>query len=453
MDNIFSFSLAFMLVFLISFFFIGKSWSNNLNEFLFANKSLKMFSSGAAIGTHWIWAIALFVGPAAAYNWGTIGLIWFLVPNALALLVVGYLVRGIRDKYPDGFSLTAYVKENFSRRIAVLYQFEFLVVATGALLLAFTAISKLWGFAGLGSIIDPLYASLIIGLITLGFTLKGGIRTSIFTGVAQTMLWGIFSVVSIYYLMTTDVSIISFGKNNLETLADTKFLSTFAVAYIITILASSSGHGHLWQKAFSMPKENIIPSFAIGSIIFSIILAVFLSLATYAFSSGLTVKAPDLSSLTSIVELMGVSMFVLFGVMFVTQTSTVIDSSMNYVASLITLEWLHKDQVWLSRLVMTLFLLLAWIISWSKIEIWTIMMFMGAVRTVMVIPLIMHVLDVKLKEQLVFYTSLVGISGTFYLAWTAKMDKLPIYDMYAAIYGIAVPTVVYLSYKLLNKSE
>lgn len=453
MENIFVFAITFLLIFLIGFAFIGKAWSKNTNEFLFANRSLTLLSSGSAIGIHWIWAIALFVGPAVAYNWGTLGLIWFMIPNALALIVVGYLVSKIRDKYPEGFSLTAYIKENFSRRVAALYQFEFLVVATGALLLGFTAISKLWSFAGLATVIDPLYASLIVGLITLGFTMKGGIRTSVITGVAQTVMWFVFSAVALYCLFTSDTALATFGKNNLETFLDTKFLTTFAGAYIITILAASSSHGHLWQKAFSMPKENIIPSFTVGAIIFGSILTVFLSLATYAFSSGMSVTGPDMSALTAIVQLLGVGMFVMFGVMFITQTSTVIDSSMTYVASLITLEWLHKDQVWLSRLVMTLFLLLAWVISWAKLEIWTIMMLMGAVRTVMFVPLVLHIFDINLKEKVIFVVSSITIPCTFYLAWTAKMEKLPLYDLYSAGVAILVPLIAYSVYHATTALE
>jgi len=53
----------------------------------------------------------------------------------------------------------------------------------------------------------------------------------------------------------------------------------------------------------------------------------------------------------------------------------------------------------------------------------------------------------------VFYTSLVGIVGTFYFAWTAKMDKLPIFDMYSAAYGITLPILVYTTYKLIKGNQ
>ena len=444
MENIFMYSMVLLGIFLGGFALVGKTWGSSIQEFLFAGRSLKLVTSGVAISSHWLWAIALFVGPAAAYNWGVIGMLWFIIPNACALLVTGFLVSKIRNRYPEGFSLTEYIKTNFSAKVAALYQFEFVVVAFAALLLAFTAISKLWGFAGLAAVIDPIYASLLVGLITLGFTMKGGIRTSIFTGTAQTVLWlGFFSVAG-YFLATTDLPILTYGKNNLQTVFDTKFLTTFAGAYLITILVGSTAHGHLWQKAFSMPKENIIPSFAIGAVIFGIVLTGLLSLAMFAFSNTLAVAGADLSALAAIVQLMGVSAFVVFGTIFVGQTSTVIDSSMNYMASLVTLEWLKKDQVWISRAVMVVFMMLAWIVSWAKLEIWTVMMLMGAVRTVMFVPLALHIFGIDLKEKLVFIVSVITIPVAFGLAWTAKMDKLPIFDLYSASLSIIVPLVVLL---------
>jgi len=452
MENIIIHSLIFLAVLLIGFTLTGKNWSSNIQNFLFANRSLTLLTSGAAISSHWIWAIALFVGPAIAYNWGLIGLLWFAIPNALSLIILGFIVSKIRNNYPDGFSLTMYIKENFSKKVSALYQLEMVIVAFGALLLGFAAIGKLWAFANLGSVIQPIYASLAVGVITMLFTVKGGIRTSIITGTIQTLLWLAFLGTAMFMLITGDASFITSGKNNLTSVFDYKFLTTVGVAYLITIIISATGHGHLWQKAFSMPKENIMPSFTIGAVLFAVIVMAFMSLSLFSFTQGFTVAGPDTSALVGITQLLGVGALILFGVLFVGQTSTVMDSSMNYMASLVSLEWFNKNDVWFSRLVMFVFMLIAWIISWIKLEIWTIMMLMGAVRTVMFVPLVLHVIDIKLKEQLVFYTSLVGIVGAFYFAWTAKMYKLPIFDMYSALCGLAVPIIAYAIYKLAYKN-
>jgi hypothetical protein len=44
----------------------------------------------------------------------------------------------------------------------------------------------------------------------------------------------------------------------------------------------------------------------------------------------------------------------------------------------------------------------------------------------------------------------LGIIGTFYFAFIARIDKLPIFDMYSAIYGVVLPFLIYLVYILID---
>ena len=451
MENLFLYSMIFLSSFVLIFATVGKQWGSNISEFLFANRTLKLIPTSMAIGSHWIWAIALFVGPATAFTWGWIGLAWFTIPNALTLVIAGYLIYKIRDMFPDGYSLTAYVKENFSSRIGALFQFEFVVVSFAALLLAFTAITKLWGFSGMESVIDPIYASLAVGVLTLLFTAKGGIRTSIFTGSVQAVLWTIFLAIAGYALLSTDLPIYSTGAKQLESIFHVGFLTNFAIAYLIAMTVSGASHGHLWQKGFSMEKSNIIPAFSMAAVFFAIFLFVILSLAMFAQTNGLPVKAPDTALLVATSTLLGAGALLYFSIIFIGQTSTVIDSAMNYFSSLVSMEWLKTDKVWVTRLIMVLFLLVAWMISWLKLEIWTIMLLMSSVRTVMFVPLLLHVLKVKLNESTVFWTSGITIVISVYFAVTAKIDNISINNMYAMLVAIGLPTLIYLGSRVLAR--
>lgn len=447
MENIILSSSIFMLVLLAVLFFVGRNWGQSFTSFLFADRSLQIGSTGLAISAHWFWAIAIFVGPAVAYNWGIIGLLWFVIPNALSLLVVGFITHRIRDKYPDGYSLTKYVKDNFSNRVSALYQLEFALVAFAALILAFTAINKLWAFAGLASVVDPIYASLAVGLVTLAFTVRGGIRTSIFTGSIQTVLWLVCALIITGVIFTSDGNYLSLGKNNLDTFFNEKFLTNFAVAWFIAIMVGATGHGMMWQKSFSMPKENILPSYVVGAIAFALVTYGVSQLGMYAFANNLEVKVADTSQMVSMVSLLGTAALVVFATILVGQTSTVIDAALNYMSSLVTMDWLKKHEVLTSQLVMVFFILFSWLVSWLKIEIWTIVMLMGCVRISMFVPVFLHSLNVKIRENAVFYASVLAVVGSFYLSYTARMDKLPIFDMYSALFAFLVPTAILLATK------
>lgn len=431
----------------------GKEWNNSYHSFLFANRSLKIQSTGLAIASHWFWAIAIFVGPAVAYNWGIIGLLWFVIPNAISLLIVSYILNSIRNNYPDGYSLTAYIKQNFSTRLGALYQLEFILVSFAALLLAFTALNKLWGYSSLNI---PSYVIIsLVSFMTLWITMQGGIRTGIFTGAIQTLLWLLFLGTTYVIIFFSDLSFISYGKNNLTTVFDTKFLTTFAITWFISIIVGATSHGMMWQKAFSMPKENIFPSFILGSVLFASIAFMMGGLGMLANANSFPINSPiDTSQLISIFYLYGTIGILIFSIILAGQASTVIDSSLTYISNLISMEWLKKDNVNISRIIMVLFILSAWSISWLNIEIWTILMLMGCVRITMFTPLALHALGVKFKESVVFYSCSATIILSFIFSYLARFDKIPIYDMYGVLIAFFVPLLsIFISKLFIQQTQ
>jgi len=433
--------------------YYGKNWAGTTQNFLYANRSLKIASSGLAINSHWFWAIAMFVAPAAAYNWGIVGLLWFVIPNALSLIIAAALTYHIRNKYPEGYSLTEFITNNFSHRVSLLYQVSYAVVSLAGILLGFTAITKYFAFTGLVEIVDPIYASLVVGLITLGFTLRGGIRTSIYTGTLQTILWIIFLGVMMAGLVGSGFDFNVLGKNQLSTVFDEKFLTTFGIAYLVSITVGATMHGMMWQKSFSMPKENIWPSYIIATVIFALVVFSLGSFGLYAQSHGLMIKAADLSSLAGILDLYGPLAITAFGVLLIGQTSTVMDSCMNYIGSLASREWFHTENTTSARIIMGVFLLLAWLISCSGIELWTIFVLMAAIRISMFVPLLFQVYQIRMKEAIIFYGSLVAIFGAVYLSHLARELKNPMYDMYYVCYAVAISILACLLATVLAKRD
>jgi Na+/proline symporter len=431
--------------------YAGKDWGGSVLNFLFANRNLQSVSTSLAITSHWFWAIAIFVGPAVAYNWGLIGLLWFAIPNGFACVTVGYMAYKVREKYPEGISVTEYFKQNLSPRIAILYQGLFVLISIAAVLLAFTAINKLWAFTALNQFIPPIYASLLIGLITLAFTVRGGIRTSIFTGAVQTCLWSVFLSVMLYFVFTSGTPLQLSGKNQLTTIFHYGFLTSFAVAFFISVSAAASAHGMMWQKAFSMPRENIMKTYSVAGLVFSLIVIALGFLGIYTYSAGLTIGAADTSQMIGMLALVGPTALIIFAALVIGQSSTVIDSSLNYISSLATLEWIKTDNVLVSRSIMVAFMVIAWLISWAQLEIWTILMLMASVRIVMFVPMLLHVLGQKLIESFVFYSSIISVAVAVYFAWTAKMTSTPIYDMYAALIALGIPVVSFIVGLIIRK--
>jgi len=253
----------------------------------------------------------------------------------------------------------------------------------------------------------------------------------------------------------SDLSFISYGKNNLTTIFDTKFLTTFAITWFISIIVGATSHGMMWQKAFSMPKGNIFPSFILGSVLFACISFMMGGLGMLANANSFPINSPiDTSQLVSIFYLYGTIGILIFSIILAGQASTVIDSSLTYISNLISMEWLKKDNVNISRIIMVLFILSAWSISWLNIEIWTILMLMGCVRITMFTPLALHALGVKFKESVVFYSCSATIILSFIFSYLARFDKIPIYDMYGVLIAFFVPLLsIFISKLFIQQTQ
>jgi Na+/proline symporter len=437
-DNFLIYPTALLILFLAVTFTVGKTWGGTVTNLLFADRSLKLASTGLAINSHWFWAIAIFISPAVAYNWGIIGLLWFTIPNALSLVIVGMLANKFRKSHPDRFSFTEYVREKYGRSVSVLLYIMYTCIAFAGILLGFTAIFKFFSFLDIKNFIEPIYVVLFFGLITLLFSMKGGIRTSIFTGATQTILWLAFLSVMSFQILTSDLdfNLLTNGKNNLETVFNVPFLTGFAVSFLISILVGGTSHGMMWQKSCSIPRENIIPSFTIAACLFGIMCFMMGSLGLFAQASGLTINSAETSQMASILFLTGGAGLLVFGTLLIGQTATVVDSCLNYFSSINSIEWFGSDSVFFARVSMFTFFIIAWLLTWLELEVWTIFMLMSALRITMFIPIVSMVNQIEFNTRLSSIILLIGVVGAVYLSLYARLNQLPIFNMYSSVFAI-----------------
>lgn len=443
----------FMLVLTGAMLAYGSAWGRRLRSFLFADQSLTTVQASMAIASHWIWAIALFICPMVAYLWGIWGLLWFVIPNALSLVLFAVVAVRVRERYPNGFSMTKYLQERYSNRVSNMFRLLLLCGPFIGFILAFTAISKFWTYAGLGNMIDPLVVSGLVGLITLIYTARGGIKTGILTGSVQTVIWLMFCVAVWVAIGKSEVDIWTTGKNKLTTVFNEKFMLTFGISYLIGILYAALSHGMMWQKAFSMPKEKIVPSFSIAAVLFAIITFSLGAISLWAFQSNVAIKAPDSSAVLGVLSLLGGGGLLLFGLLLINQTSTVMDSIMSYVSSLVSTDKFNmkEDSKNIGRLSMMAILLISWTITWTGIEIWSIFVLMAFLRVVLFGPFLISIAVDKVEERVLFYSSLAPLIPLLVLGGYAKMNKLPDVETYAMVAGLVAPLVIAGIWQMLRE--
>ena len=112
----------------------------NVERFCVGSRSENWLMSALSIAATWIWAPALFVSTEKAYSTGWVGLFWFLVPNALCLVIFIPFAKRIRKEMPEGMTLSGYMKEKYkSDGVKRVYLFQLIglsALSAGVQLLA-----------------------------------------------------------------------------------------------------------------------------------------------------------------------------------------------------------------------------------------------------------------------------------------------------------------------------
>jgi len=168
---------------------LTKNLSFSKAQYLLANRRLKFWESSFSISATWIWAPALFVSAFQAYTNGWIGLFWFLIPNILCLLLFSMFAVKIKNQLPDGYTLSQFMAQRYSSRVQKMYW----VTLVGLTVCAF-AVQLLAGGALIASLtgIPYLWATIILALIPLTYSLAFGLKASVITDfVKMIMILGI----------------------------------------------------------------------------------------------------------------------------------------------------------------------------------------------------------------------------------------------------------------------
>src|SRR5215218_5246046 len=75
-------------VFMFAVAFAVRSMVRNTHTFVIAGRQIPLgFGVGSVIAV-WTWSMAVMIGSAYAYSFGISGLLWFIVPNGLAVMVM-----------------------------------------------------------------------------------------------------------------------------------------------------------------------------------------------------------------------------------------------------------------------------------------------------------------------------------------------------------------------------
>jgi SSS family transporter len=170
----------------------------NSENFNTAGRSVKIGLTGSVIVSQWTWAATLLQSSNVAWNYGISGPFWYAAGATIQILLFGILAIEIKRHAPNAHTFLEVIKVRWGTVAHLVFMFFGLaanLIVSSMLLLGGCAVFN--AVAGI-----PIVASsFIIPLLTLVYTLVGGLKATFLAGYVHTaiiMLILIFFVTTVY---------------------------------------------------------------------------------------------------------------------------------------------------------------------------------------------------------------------------------------------------------------
>jgi SSS family solute:Na+ symporter len=275
-------------------FFFSKG-KKTISSYIAADRSIGRKSLTASL-TASCFGVWILIGPSEAATWGGLGaIIGYAFGQELPFLAFIMIGKRMRKIMPEGNSLTQFILVRFGATmfklvlaLSVFYMFVYLCAEV-------TAIAKI---INLISGIPLWQTSLLIIITTLGYTLYGGLRASIFTDKFQFIIIIIFLIIAINQVFNAETNLFSIEliKEKAGTLISGKYFYgyTAGITFFIAVFATNLFDQGIWQRVYAAKSDkDLIVGFTAA---FFIILPFLFILGFFGILAVVTGNAKDPST-------------------------------------------------------------------------------------------------------------------------------------------------------------
>lgn len=403
------------IVFALTWMF-ASGYAANKEGFFVARRELSTLQGAMSTGAAWMWAPGMFISAQQAYQNGLVGLFWFCIGNFLSLILFSWFAKRLRDRKPDGFTISGYLKEKFGGRVQTLFMIELSVLAICSFAINVLAGSKsVQVLTGM----DYHVVSLILAAIAITYSLRGGLKASVITEMFKLSVLILGLAVLVPWAISTagGSDIVAKGLGGITGNGTQIFGTDFALGVFMGFgFATAIGHlGAPWgdnafyQRAFSIRKESVVKSFVGGAFIF-IITPLLVGLLGF-LAAGLGYQVPkDLVGYVNILtigSLLPAWAAIMFLFMLFAGLVSVLDSQLSSMSDLFghdiknaTEKKLPYSSIAFGRFGM--FVLVAAglaLANWPGMTLLTIFLFFGILRATVWFPLMFSLWNEKLITE------------------------------------------------------
>ena len=409
------------VIVLVGVFFIllgylnSKKFINN-NNYIVGDRDENTFSLTASLTASALGAWILF-GPASAATWGGIGaVIGYALGTAVPMLFLYNFGPKIRKEFPNGLTLTEFIKKRFGTGILKICLFLILFYLTIFLIAEVTAIAALLKYTSQ----VPLWVTAAITLIIcLLYILRGGFKLSIITDKYQ---FGFIVVIilSSLFLVFGKLDIPSFEiiKQNSPNLIDKNYLPNYTagLTFFIAVAATNLFHQGNWQRVFSAKNNRILKSSLIYSSIITFIIVFWMGY-TGLLSLSLNSKVmPDLAFFDLLLDKKNSSVVIAILILAMSLTLSTIDTLINAISSLIIIDGKFvnkslsgKEVKNKANIIILLLSVLVFILASKGFSILYLFLLADLLCCAAVITIFYGFFNKKINTKLASYTIFIGL--------------------------------------------
>ena len=409
------------VIVLVGIFFIllgylnSKKFVNN-NNYIVGDRDENTFSLTASLTASALGAWILF-GPASAATWGGIGaVIGYALGTAAPMLFLYNFGPKIRKEFPNGLTLTEFIKKRFGTGILKICLFLILFYLTIFLIAEVTAIAALLKYTSQ----VPLWVTAAITLIIcLLYILRGGFKLSIITDKYQ-FSFIVVIILSSLFLVLGKLDIPSFEiiKKNSPNLIDKNYLPNYTagLTFFIAVAATNLFHQGNWQRVFSAKNNRILKSSLIYSSIITFIIVFWMGY-TGLLSLSLNSKViPDLAFFDLLLDKKNSAVVIAILILAMSLTLSTIDTLINAISSLIIIDGKFvnkslkgKEVKNKANIIILLLSVLVFILASKGFSILYLFLLADLLCCAAVITIFYGFFNKKINTKLASYTIFIGL--------------------------------------------
>ncbi len=325
-------------IFFIALGYINLKKTSDSKNHIIGDRNESIFSLTTSLSASALGAWILF-GPASAATWGGIGaVIGYALGTAAPMLFLLNFGPKIRREFPNGMSLTEFIKRRFGTGILkimliliLFYLTIFLIAEVTAIAFLLNLISKtpLWITSGLTLIICLLYV------------LRGGFKLSIITDKYQFIIVLSIILFSIFLILgNLEINSYELIKKNSAKLISKNYIPNYTagLTFFIAVAATNLFHQGNWQRVFAAKNNFVLKKSLIYSSIISFLIVFWMGYTgLISFSLDPKIK-PDLAFFKLILLNDNVLIIVSILVLALALTLSTIDTLINAISSLIIID-------------------------------------------------------------------------------------------------------------------